>query len=845
MGGVEVFKDGQAFLEVRDDRRLDDLARGLGHQAAHAAQLLHLGLRTTGAGVGHHEDGVDVRLLALDQDARLGDFAHHLVSDLVRGLGPGVDDLVVLLTLGDQTISVLLLVFFNLGARFRDHLFLLGRDDDVVLAHGNAGLGGFTEAQLHHLVGEDDRRLLTAVTIDLIDQVTDFLLGQVLLEQAIADVGVERQQRAQLHPARGRVDHLRDLFARSVHLGPARLDLGVQADDLGVQGRVDLTHVGEQLAFARLTVLDQRQVVQTQDDVLRRHDDRLAVGGRQDVVRRHHQDARFELRFQRQRDVNSHLVAVEVGVERGTDQRVQADGLALDQLRLERLDAQTVKRRRAVQHDRVFPDHFFQDVPDLRLLALDHALGLLDGARQALGVQTRIDEGLEQLQRHLFGQAALVQLQLGAHGDDRTARVVDALAQKVLTEAALLALQHVGQRLQRTLVGARDDATTTTVVEQGVDRLLQHPLFVTDDDVGRAQLDQALQAVVTVDDPAIQVVQVRRREAAAVQRHQRTQFRRDDRHDGQDHPLGLVARLEEGLDQLQALGRLLGLHFRRAVSQLAAVALGFGVQVDAHQQVADGLGADFSREAVVAVFFLIAIELVFRQQLVLLQRGQARLGDDVVFEVEDAFHVLQRHVQHQRDARRQRLQEPDVGDRGGQVDVTHALAANASQRDFNAALLADDALVLHALVLAAQAFVVLGRAKDTGAEQAVTLGLERPVVDGFRLLDLAERPRTDLLRRGQGDLDLVEGRRDRDRVEDVQDFLVHLFSFCGNAPRKFIQRGEAVGPPSPARRERASVSDQLFSSSTFRPSERISLMSTLKLSGMPASKLSSPRTIAS
>ena len=41
-----------------------------------------------------------------------------------------------------------------------------------------------------------------------------------------------------------------------------------------------------------------------------------------------------------------------------------------------------------------------------------------------------------------------------------------------------------------------------------------------------------------------------------------------------------------------------------------------------------------------------------------------------------------------------------------------------AQRHFNAALLAGDALVFHALVFAAQALVVLDRAKDTGAEQA-------------------------------------------------------------------------------------------------------------------------------
>jgi hypothetical protein len=42
--------------------------------------------------------------------------------------------------------------------------------------------------------------------------------------------------------------------------------------------------------------------------------------------------------------------------------------------------------------------------------------------------------------------------------------------------------------------------------------------------------------------------------------------------------------------------------------------------------------------------------------------------------------------------------------------------------------------VFQALVLTAQAFVILDRAKDLGAEQAVALRLEGTVVDGFRLL---------------------------------------------------------------------------------------------------------------
>ena len=211
----------------------------------------------------------------------------------------------------------------------------------------------------------------------------------------------------------------------------------------------------------------------------------------------------------------------------------------------------------------MFADHLVEDVPDLRALLLHELLGLLDGRGQALGLQPRVDERLEQLQRHLLGQPALVQLELRARHDDRAAREIDALAQKVLTEAALLALEHVRERLQRALVGAGDDPAAAAVVKERIDRFLQHPLLVAHDDVGRAQLDQPLEAVVAVDDPAIEIVEVRGGEAAAIQRHQRAQFRRDHRADRHHHPFRAVAGFEERLDDLEPLDDLLGLQARR------------------------------------------------------------------------------------------------------------------------------------------------------------------------------------------------------------------------------------------------------------------------------------------
>src|SRR4029453_6158222 len=50
------------------------------------------------------------------------------------------------------------------------------------------------------------------------------------------------------------------------------------------------------------------------------------------------------------------------------------------------------------------------------------------------------------------------------------------------------------------------------------------------------------------------------------------------------------------------------------------------------------------------------------------------------------------------------------------------------------------------------------RPEDLRREQTVALRLERAVVDGLRLGDLAERPLLDLLRRREADADRVEVR---------------------------------------------------------------------------------------
>jgi hypothetical protein len=74
-------------------------------------------------------------------------------ATLSVALGPGIDDLVVLLALGDQAVIVLLLVFLDDLVGLGDDLRLGIRDHHVVLAERNAGAAGMAEAERHDAVG--------------------------------------------------------------------------------------------------------------------------------------------------------------------------------------------------------------------------------------------------------------------------------------------------------------------------------------------------------------------------------------------------------------------------------------------------------------------------------------------------------------------------------------------------------------------------------------------------------------------------------------------------------------------------------------------------------------------
>ncbi|OPY92646.1 MAG: hypothetical protein A4E73_00918 [Syntrophaceae bacterium PtaU1.Bin231] len=763
----EILQDRKPLAEVGRDRGLDDFPRRFRHEASHPCELADLHGAAPGTGVRHHVDGVEalgLRLVPFGKGRRIAaDADHHFGGDLFRRLGPDIDDLVVALAVGDQTVHVLLLDPQDVLVGLADDILLVGRNHQIVQGKGNAGDRRVPEAQILEAVGQQDRRLLAAGPVAVVDEARHFLLVHQFVD------GIEAN-----FPGHDFIQH----DAPDCGLLPlavdADLDPRVQVDDAGVQGSPHFFDAREDHPLALDAAPSPRQVVNPQDDVLAGNDDRFAVRGGQDVVGGHHQHAGFRLCFDRKRHVDGHLVAVEVRIESGADERMQLDGLPFDQQRFERLHAEPVQGGRPVQHDRVLAHDFVQGVPNLRGLPFDHLLGALDGRHISLFVQPVVDERFEQLQRHFFRKAALVQPQIRPDHDDGPAGVIDALSQQVLTETALLPLEHVRQGAQRPLVRSRDGPAPPTVVEQDVDGFLQHALLVPDDDLGCVQFLEPLQAIVPVDHPAVQVVQVGGREAAAVQGHQRPEVRRNDGKDRQDHPFRPVSRLSQRLDDLQSLDEPLALRVGRGGLEIVTDLLVHLLEIDLLEDGPDGFGADSRYEGLFTVLFLQFRIFLIRQKLLLLQRRLFRIEHDPGLEIQDTFQFLQGQIQDVADAAGKALEEPDMRDRRGQHNVAHPLAANLGLDHFHTAFFAHHAPVLHALVASAQTLVVFDRSENLGAEQSVALGLEGPVIDRLRFLDFAVRPGKNLLRRGDRHPDRIETDRIL-RLLEIAENVFHRF----------------------------------------------------------------------
>jgi hypothetical protein len=330
----------------------------------------------------------------------------------------------------------------------------------------------------------------------------------------------------------------------------------------------------------------------------------------------------------------------------------------------------------------------------------------------------------------------------------------------------------------------------------------------------------------------VEVVEVARGEAAAVELHHRAQLRRDHRDRLEDHPLGLVLRLDERGDDLQTLDRALLLLPLGRLDDLPKRGR-LALEIEVAEQVSDRLGAHAAREVLAeavrrteAVLELTEDLLVVDDELRLeALEGLPRLGEATLRVVGGIASILAAgfdvevhlpHLQRPLDERIQvllldlpvRAQAQVIGllaDRVGRVELRQRLQQVLEQAVPQLASLLqvllvdarDELRVLAVQRLAGEQAVdhlvdVLRDRTLLGAGRLRRLLEERPQ----RLLDL-DGGRRDLLQLARAQTAVVADRRVADELADLLgvfrgDVLRHLEEESTDQLSRLLERRQGL-----------------------------------------------------
>ncbi len=111
-----------------------------------------------------------------------GEVSQHGLSDILSTLGPDVDDLIVALTVGNETFSILLLDFGNLFHRGAHKSILGFRNHHIIETDGDTGDGRIAVTGFFKTVSKQHRLFIPSQTEADVDQVSHLLLGHHLVD---------------------------------------------------------------------------------------------------------------------------------------------------------------------------------------------------------------------------------------------------------------------------------------------------------------------------------------------------------------------------------------------------------------------------------------------------------------------------------------------------------------------------------------------------------------------------------------------------------------------------------------------------------------------------------------
>ena len=227
-------------------------------------------------------------------------------------------------------------------------------DNRLLLRYDNVGYSNSHACNARIMIAEvldviyDNSRLCCAEMIEAVrNELTQLLLVHADTEAPLACllIAIEisylrRQDLIEYHAAERGLDE-------TIFADPG-LYLSLQCQLMLLVHQESFVYAGDDLALTDSSWTQYRKVIGAQHHILCRDYDRLAILWCKDMICCKHQNARLSLCLYRKRQMDCHLVTVEVCVVRGAGQRMKLQCTTLCKDRLKRLNAQTMQRRCAV-----------------------------------------------------------------------------------------------------------------------------------------------------------------------------------------------------------------------------------------------------------------------------------------------------------------------------------------------------------------------------------------------------------------------------------------------------------------------------------------------------------------
>src|ERR1051325_601890 len=355
---------------------------------------------------------------------------------------PDVDDLVVTFVVGDETHVVVTQHFVHLVVRLLDEFSFFFGDQNVTEVEGETTTECRHEPERLDLIEEACYGSHVGLLHDIVDDIT-----QRLFSEQFVDVTCSfRHHLVEQYASNGSFDDCRNHLVTFFGIIHFQFDDGVQVNAFFVErdhhfiSRIEgQSFTGYFFFFGGFFCFG--QVIQAKHHVLRRHRYREPVGRVQNVVRCKHKELRLENSSVAERNVNSHLVTVKVGIERSTNERVQLDRFTFDKLGLESLDTEAVQRGGTVQENGMSFQDVLENVPHDGLFAINDLLRAFHRLHNSSFDKLADDEWFEKFGCHFFGQTALVQFQFRTYHDHGTCGIVDTLTDRMLAETTLFSFE--------------------------------------------------------------------------------------------------------------------------------------------------------------------------------------------------------------------------------------------------------------------------------------------------------------------------------------------------------------------------------------------------------------------